>query len=248
MATEISVVVICKNAGVTIAKTLATALSLSDDVVVMDTGSTDDTIAIAKQFPVRLYESTWLGYGPTKNKAVMLAKYQWILSLDADEWLDAPTVEQIKLLPLHDSNKVYAFRRLNYIGEQPLHYGLWGKDKVLRLYHSQHVKWNDALVHERLTGSHMRICLAKGRIHHFTATDLSSFKRKQMHYAKLMAQRYASQGKRASLIKRYLSPLITFIVNYFIRLGFLDGYYGYLSAKMQAQYTFLKYRFLKKRY
>ena len=248
MATDISVVIICKNAGVTIAKTIAAAISLSDDVVVMDTGSRDDTIAIAKRFPVRLYESTWLGYGATKNKAVMLAKHQWILSLDADEWMDDQTIEHIKTLSLSDSNKVYAFKRLNYIGNKPLHYGVWGKDKVQRVYHKEHVKWDDALVHERLTGIHMRICMAKGRIHHFTATDLASFRRKQVHYAKLMARRYAAQGKKASFIKRYLSPLATFIVNYFIRLGFLDGYYGYLSARMQAQYTFLKYHFLKRSY
>jgi len=242
---SISVVVVCKNAEATIARTLASALALTTDVIVMDTGSTDNTLSLLAQFPVRKYESDWLGYGPTKNKAAQLANNQWILSLDADEWLDEPTIKALQALPLQNEKKVFAFKRINYINNQALYHGHWGRDKVLRLYNKSHIKWNNARVHEKLEGNDMDMALIKGNIHHFTAVDLASFTQKQLDYARLMAQRYIERGKKPSLLKLIVSPLFSFLNNYIIRLGFLDGYYGYVSARLQAQYTFWKYLFLQ---
>ena len=244
----VSVVIICKNAEATIAKTASSALILTDDVIIMDTGSTDNTLQAIQDLPVRIYQNQWLGYGPTKNKAASFAKHPWILSLDADEWIDEKTCAAIKKLEFDNEKIVYEFKRLNYIKQKPLFYGHWGRDKVKRLYNRSFVQWNSEIVHENLIGSDLQILYLKDCIiHHFTALNFQTFIEKQLQYAKLMAERYKASGKKASRARLFVAPIVSFINNYFFRMGFLDGYYGYLSAKAQAQYTFWKYLFLFKK-
>jgi len=246
MSEKISIVVICKNEASVIERLLQSVQSVSDDVVVYDNDSTDHTIQILNKYPVRVHQGEWLGFGKTKNKAVMLAKYDWILSLDSDESLDLMLREELKELSLSDGNVVYDIPFKNYLGNKYLQWGEWGGDHHVRLFNRKYVNWNEARVHEELVvPAGTRVQKLKGSILHHTMKDMADYSTKMVQYALLNAEKYFEQGKRSSWIKRRLSPSITFILHYVFQLGFLDGWEGYVAARMTSFYTFLKYSRLR---
>ena len=243
---SLSVVIICKNEEDVIGKTLQSIEGLCDDIIVYDNGSTDNTIEIIKQFNVRLHQETWEGFGKTKNKAVALAKYDWILSLDADESIDEDLKQSLLALKLTEINDVYEIRFKNFLGNKYLKYGEWGGDKHIRLFNRKKTHWDDAPVHEELIiPEETTIKKIKGHVLHQTMKDINDYASKMVRYAMLNAEKYQQQGKKASWFRLRLSPGFAFFQNFFLRLGFLDGYAGYVCARMTAYYTFLKYAKLK---
>ncbi|MBC7947317.1 MAG: glycosyltransferase family 2 protein [Chitinophagaceae bacterium] len=242
----VSVVIICKNEASVLAATLRSLQGVTDDIVLYDNGSTDDTIAIANQFDVNVQRGAWEGFGKTKNKANDQAKYEWILSLDADERVDEDLKKSILAFEPPSNDIVYSIGFKNYLGDTLLEYGEWGHDSHIRLFNRRIVRWNDEAVHETLTfpvgyGTGK----LKGYIHHRTMADLYEYAQKTVHYAMLSADKYYRQGKKASWFKIRLSPAFNFLNYYIIKLGFLDGQAGYTCAKMTAHYTFLKYARLR---
>ncbi len=243
---RVSVVIITKNEERVIANTIRSLEGLSDDVLVVDNGSTDNTMVIARELGAKVIETAWLGYGPTKNIGIEAAKYEWVLNLDADEAIDATLYTAIKALDAPDVHTVYNLRFKNFFCDKWLRFGEWGTDRHIRLFNKTVVGWNDAEVHESLLlPSNVRVAGLPGYILHYTVSSLDQYIHKTVHYAKLNASKYAAQGRKTSLLKIYCAPLFSFIHNYLIRLGFLDGYEGYLTAKTTAWYTFLKYAFLR---
>ena len=175
-----------------------------------------------------------------------MAKYNWILSLDADEAIDEELKENLLGLDLADEMKVYEFRFKNFLGSKWLRFGEWGNDKHIRLFNRTQVHWNDAEVHESLvmpvgTG----IIRIKGNVLHKTASGIREYEQKMIRYATLNAEKYFKQGKSSTRMKMILSAIFSFIKNYFLKLGFLDGSTGYHCARINAEYTFLKYKKLK---
>jgi glycosyltransferase involved in cell wall biosynthesis len=241
----LSVVIVCKNEADVIAGTLRSLLGLTDDIVVYDNGSTDDTVTIARQFPVRVYEGSWEGFGKTKNKAIALAKYDWILSLDADEAIDEKLMNSLLTLSLNN-NIMYKIKFKNFFGDKWLKYGEWGNDWHIRFFNRKRVNWDEAPVHEELVYPEgTRIVKLKGSILHYTATNLEKYKSKLMNYAELNAKKYYENGKKAGALKKYYAAIFSFIQNYIFRAGFLDGKAGYQCAVLMAGYTFNKYAILK---
>jgi len=243
---QLSVVIICKNEADVIGKTLQSLEGLCDNIIVYDNGSTDNTLEQIKKFNVQLQQGTWEGFGKTKNKAIALAKYDWILSLDADEAIDQELRRSLLALKLTTENDVYEIKFKNFLGNKYLKYGEWGSDKHIRLFNRKKIKWDDASVHEELTMAPGRsIKKLNGYILHQTMKDINDYAAKMVRYAMLNAEKYHQQGKRSSFFKIRIAPGLSF-VNYFIlKLGFLDGYAGYVCARMTAYYTFLKYARLK---
>lgn len=243
---SLSVVIICKNEAADISKTLQSLEGLTNDVVVYDNGSTDGSIEIIRKFNVHLHQGSWEGFGKTKNKAIDLAQYDWVLSLDADEAIDAELKQALLDLQLDDKNVVYQLKFKNFLGNQYLRYGEWGNDKHIRLFNRTQAKWDAEPVHEHLLmQKEVKIVTLKGFILHQTMKDMQDYASKMAGYAMLNAQKYFQQGKKSSWYKTYLSPGFSFIQNYFFKGGFLDGYAGYVCARMTANYTFLKYTRLK---
>jgi glycosyltransferase involved in cell wall biosynthesis len=243
---EFSVVINCKNEEAIIGKTLAALQGFAPDIVVYDNGSTDATIDIVKTFPVKLIQGPWEGFGKTKNKANANARYNWILSLDADEMPDDELKTAIKKLVPENDKAVYDIWFKNFFGSKWLRHGEWGNDKHIRLFNKNKVSWDEAPVHESLQFPEgVKVLPLKGAILHYTAQNLEKYEAKLMKYAELNGIKYFQQGKKAGLLKGYFSSFFNFIQNYIFRLGFLDGKEGYQCAVLMARYTFAKYKKLE---
>jgi glycosyltransferase involved in cell wall biosynthesis len=239
---KISVVIICKNEEEEIGRCVQSLQGLTDDIVVLDNGSTDDTKNIVRKTGARLVEEIWEGFGKTKNKAIRMAKYNWIISLDADESIDEELKQALLNLPLNDDNQVFEIKFKNFLGNKYLRFGEWGGDKHIRLFNRGKVGWNEAKVHEGLLlPSGIQIKKLKGFILHYTVRDVAEFADKMLGYALLNAKKYEQQGKKSSWVNIYMAPLFSFLKYYIFKLGFLDGWAGYVCAKMNSYYTFVKY-------
>ncbi len=197
---------------------------------------------------VRLIALQWEGYSATKNKLAQLAQNDWICSLDSDEIPDQALGDAIRHLsttPL-SAIDIYAFRRLSFFEGRLIRHGAWGRDRVARLYNRQYVQWQADPVHETLAPvPPAGITLLPGILYHYTADTAGSFIAKNKQYALLSADKYHSRGKKSPLYKRWLSPLFTFVKEYFFQGGFLDGKAGWKIARINALYTYWKYRFLR---
>jgi glycosyltransferase involved in cell wall biosynthesis len=243
---KLSVVIVCRNEAGIIGKTLQSLQGLTDDVIVYDNGSTDGTQDMVRSFRVNLHEGSWEGFGKTKEKANRLAKYDWILSLDADESVDDQLKQSLLDLPLDNDLLVYDIPFRNYLGATYLRHGEWGGDHHIRLFNRRQVHWDEAPVHESLVlPAGTSVKKIKGYVLHQTMKDMQDYAHKMVHYAMLNAEKYHRQGKKASWFKLRLSPAFTFFNYYILKLGFLDGHAGYICARMTAWYTFLKYARLK---
>lgn len=243
---QVSIVIICRNEAAIIAATLANLQGITDDIILYDNGSTDGTQEIARGFNVRVHEGPWDGFGNTKNAANNLARYDWILSLDADETIDDKLKNSLKAFEPVDDRAVYDLKFKNYLGDKLLRFGEWGNDDHIRLFNRNYVKWNNEAVHETLLfPPGYSVKRLKGFILHQTMKDLQEYAQKTVRYAMLSADKYFRQGKKPSWFKIQLSPAFNFLNYYILKLGFLDGHAGYTCARMTAHYTFLKYARLR---
>lgn len=240
MAESISAVMITKDASRYLTQSLS-ALGRFDEVIVLDNGSTDDTIALARSFEnVMVYESPFIGFGPLKNLAVAYAKNRWILSVDSDEVLLEALVDEIFALSL-DSAKVYAIVRDNYYNQKLMHCCGWENDRVDRLFCRDTVHFNDNQVHESLI-------LPQGceretlhhRLKHYTYRNSEELIAKMQHYSTLWANDFAGK-KSASPTKAVWRALFAFVKFYFFKKGFLSGYEGLLISVTNANSVFYKY-------
>lgn len=241
----ISIVIITKNEAHIIEQTLKAITTISNDVIIVDSGSTDATVRICKQYQCNVIETTWDGYGSNKNKGIAAAKNDWILSLDADEVPDEILCSSLQQLELSNPNIAYTLKFHNYFCCKKIRYGVWGSDYHVRLFNRSHVSWNNDEVHESLQfPQQIKIVRVKGAVQHYTVNNLHDYIEKTTRYAESSAAKYYSKGKKAGVVKLYFSPAFTFLKHYFFRLGFLDGWEGFMICKTNAWYTFLKYSFL----
>ena len=243
---NISVVIICKNGARGIAETILSVKELGSEILVYDSGSSDESVQIAKDFGVRVVTGTWEGYGRTRYKAAQLASNDWILMLDTDEVIDRELKMSILNLDLSREYFVYNIRYKNFYGKKQIKNGEWGNDSHIRMANRNAVSSDQEIVHEKLfLQEGLIIQTLPGYIVHFTAYNSIEYAYKMVEYARLCAEKYNRLGIKSSLIKIFLSPLFSFLQNYFFKLGFLDGWEGFCCAGMSAWYTFLKYAQLR---
>lgn len=240
MPEPISVTMITRDASRYLVESL-TALQRFDEVIVLDNGSMDDTIELARSFGnVKVHESPFIGFGPLKNLAVTYAKNRWILSVDSDEVLSEALVDEILSLPL-DSTKVYAIVRDNYYDQKLMRCCGWEDDTVDRLFCQEEVRFNDNQVHESLifpqgvTREKLR-----HRFKHYTYRNSEELIAKMQYYSTLWARDFAGK-KSASPAKAVLRSLFAFVKFYFFKKGFLNGYEGLLISATNANSVFYKY-------
>jgi glycosyltransferase involved in cell wall biosynthesis len=243
----ISVVIITKNEADVISRCILMARCITDDIVIIDSGSTDKTLDIAYEYGCRVYRETWDGYGANKNKGINAAKYDWILSIDADEIPDEELIRSLHKQKFDNPTAVYDIKFRSYFGVKPIRFGSWGRDHHIRLFNRKLVKWSETLVHETLLMPNNKTKKKlSGHLHHYSVKDIGEYERKCSYYAKLSAKKYFHNGKKANSIKLYVSPVFGFIKNYIVYLGFLDGREGWDIAKISLKNTYLKYLYLSK--
>jgi glycosyltransferase involved in cell wall biosynthesis len=229
---KLSIVIITKNEEKFIFDALKSAV-FADEVVILDSGSEDQTCNIAKKIGARVEQQAWLGFGAQKNKAVELADNDWVFVLDADERITPELRDEIISTLKNPQFNGYRIARLNnFFGKNIRHCGLY-PDYSIRLFNRQKGKFNDVPVHEsvQIQGNTDKL---KNHMLHLAFDTVEEFSNKQKKYAEL-------SQKDKNLIKAFISPIWTFLKIYIIRLGFVEGWRGFIIAKVYAQYTFWKY-------
>lgn len=236
---KLSVIMITKNAAATLEQSLA-SVHWADEIILVDSGSTDATLEIAKRYTDKIFTQPWLGFGPQKNFALAQATGQWILALDADEYLDPLLAEEIQACLKSPRAKVYTLPRRSKFCGRYIKYGAWRNDYVARLFERDAGIFSDVLVHEKLVYQG-KILKLKQWLWHDSCDDLSVALKKMNHYSTLSAQMKSQVGKRSSLSMAILRGLFNFIQNYFFRLGFLDGAAGFMLAVATAEGCYYRY-------
>lgn len=243
---DLSVVIICKNGSAHIADTLNSVQGIGNELLLYDSGSTDNSIQMAKAYGATIVHGSWEGYGRNRYKAGQLAKYDWILMIDTDEVLDEDLKKAILNLDLTQTNMVYNMRYKNFFGTREMKFGEWGNDSHIRMANRKKVRIDQEIVHEKLflqPGLHIKTL--PGFIKHYTVNNIIDYAGKLIEYASLSADKYLKQGKHATIIKIYIAPLFSFVQNYVFKMGYRDGWKGFVCASMTAWYTFMKYTKLK---
>lgn len=240
---KLSVVIITLNEERNIERALQSVQPVADEIIVMDSGSTDNTKAICDQFELRFISTEWKGYAQTKNEANENCSHDWILSLDADEELDDQLKQAILSEKENGFKGCYTLNRLtNYCGKWIKHSG-WYPDKKIRIFNRQTTNWTGQFVHETLEFSDNPTNIElPGHLNHYSYYDYADHKARADKYSLLTAQKMNAAGKKASTIKPYLSAIGRFISMYIIKLGFLDGWAGFKIAQISAKSNILKYK------
>lgn len=242
---RLSVILIVRNEASRLAATLA-AVRFADEIVVVDSGSTDETVAIARRHADTVIETTdWPGFGAQKNRALDAATGDWVLSIDADETVTPALAEEIRAVLVAPRHEVYALPRLSSFLGRPMRHGGWWPDYVPRLFRRGAARFSDDLVHERLVfeGPHGRLSVP---LQHESIRDLDQMIDKMNHYTHAGAERLRRAGRQGSLRAAIGHGLWAFVRVYLLRRGFLDGREGFIMAVSSAESAY--YRYLKRAY
>ncbi len=246
-ALPLSGVVIAKNEAGRIGRCVATLASVCAEVWVLDSGSTDATVAEAKSAGARVRQQDWLGFSVQKNAAIALATQPWVLLLDADEWLgDGAEAALRKLFADGAAERADVWeleRRTHFLGAE-LNHGGWGREGVERLFRSD-LRYLPADVHEKLDLRGRKIMHARIRIEHDTARSLDEYRDKLARYSVLWARQKHAEGRRAGVFAAPLHAAGYWLKNYLLRGGFLDGAMARVYHACHARYVFDKYRALR---
>jgi glycosyltransferase involved in cell wall biosynthesis len=242
----LSVIVITKNESRHIARCLA-SVAWADEIIVLDSGSSDATVAICQQFTQQVFVTDWPGFGPQKQRALDKARFDWVLSLDADEEVSAALkLEMQQAMQRTDAQGFEIPRLSSYCGRQMKHGGWW-PDPVLRLFRREAGHFTNDLVHERvlISGPVQRL---RNAILHESYVDLEEVLHKVNSYSSLGARKLFEQGRQASLGLAIGKGLWTFFRTYFLKAGFLDGPQGLMLAISNAEASYYKYLKLRDLY
>jgi glycosyltransferase involved in cell wall biosynthesis len=236
----ISAVVITRNEAERLPGCLA-SLRFADEILVVDSGSTDTTVAVAKGLGARVIHQDWLGYGPQKRYAAEQAAHDWILSLDADERLTPELQASIeRALAGGPVPAAYLLARRNRFMGRWLRHGEGYPDWCVRLFDRRRAHWSDDAVHERMVVAGPLARLA-GDLRHESEQGLADYLQKQNRYTDIQAARMYAAGKRVGALRLLTSPAARFVKFYFLRLGFLDGVPGFVHIAIGCLTAFLKY-------
>lgn len=242
MLTHISVVIITFNEERNIERCIDSAKVVADEIIVIDSFSTDRTKEICEKMQVRFISHGWEGYSGSKNKGNSLASFDWILSLDADEALSDTLIQSIQEWKEKSINKPAKFNRLtNYCGKW-VRNGGWYPDAKIRLFNRTSTKW-EGDIHEVLKfKEETEIVHLKGDCLHYSYYTVDQHYNQTEKFTTIQSKDLYLKGKKSPMYKLIFSPLIKFTRDYFLKLGFLDGKVGFTIARISAYATYLKYK------
>jgi glycosyltransferase involved in cell wall biosynthesis len=238
--TKLTVTVITHNEGPHIVEALQ-SVAWADEIVVVDSRSSDDTVERARPYATRVDVHDWTGYGTQKNHAAALASHDWILSIDADERVTPALAEEIRsLLQGGPAATGYKISRVsNYLG-QWIRSTDWYPDYHVRLYDRRAARWSEHTVHESIDCPG-RVERLRGELLHYPYRNVSEHLAKIDRYTTLVAEQWSAEGRRSSAWQAVVYPRLAFLRNYLLRGGFRDGQTGLLVSQLNSYYVFLKY-------
>jgi glycosyltransferase involved in cell wall biosynthesis len=243
MTAKLSVTLITLNEEANIRRTLE-SVKWADEIIVLDSGSSDRTVSICREFTEKVYHQDWLGFSGQKNAAIDLATGEWILSLDADEPVDKELAAEIReIIASPGANDGYQVPRKTFFLGKWVRHGGWYPDYNLRLFRRGKGRFEERAVHEaiKVQGTIGRTVNA---VEHYAFPDLASYMSSINKYSSLAVTEMSQQGIsifKAGWINILLRPLFTFVFKYIFRLGFLDGKHGLVLNIFHAYYVFAKY-------
>ena len=236
---RLSVIIIAKNESENIADCIKSA-NFADEVVVLDSGSSDNTNSIAKKLGAKVFNKPWKGYGQHKNLAIQLAKHEWIFSLDADERI-TPALKREILKAINQSHlNVYDVPRRSLFVSRFIKHSGWQPDRTKRLFKKGSARFSEHHVHEHLITKY-EIGHLTEPLTHYSYRDFETVLKKINVYSSLGARDLKNRGKKGSLKKALFHAFWAFIRSYFLRLGFLDGREGLMLAISVAEGTYYRY-------
>ena len=235
---KISATILTKNSARTLEKTLS-SLKFLDEIILIDNGSCDNTLAIAKKFSnVKVFEEKFTGFGPLHNLAIEKASNDWILSIDSDEVITKELKETICNINL-DCDCVYSFAFQNILFGKKVRFSGWYPDRHVRIFNRTKTGFSNDFVHEKILTDGLKEIKLKEHVDHYSYLETADFLRKLQIYTDLF--RDQNLGKKSSFSKALTHAIYAFIKTYFLKLGFLDGKNGFIIAFYQFQTAFYKY-------
>lgn len=243
---HLSAVLIVKNEASKLEACLRSIAGWVDEIVVVDSGSNDDTLAIAQRHGAKVHSHTdWQGFGVQRQRAQQHATGDWVLWLDADERVSSElkTAIQAALQQYRSTDGVvFEFNRFSWAFGSFIRHSGWYPDRVLRLYPRHYTQYSDALVHESvIKPKGAKIVNLKGDLIHYTFDNLPHYMHKQSQYAGAWAEQKFKQGKKVGYGSAIGHSLFTFLKMYVLKRGFLDGKQGLMLSILSAQFVYVKY-------
>lgn len=213
---------------------------ICDEIIVVDSNSTDETVNIAKELGVKVIIQDYLGDGPQKNVVIEHASYDWILSMDADERLDIDMIEKIRSIKIRKEHpNAYSFKRKNYIGKRWIKYCGWYPDTFTRLYNKTKTKWKDIPGHSYIETKNVEIMDA--HIIHYSYKNYHELLYKTNRFSTRGAKILLDKNKKINSLTPFLHGLSAFIKTYIIKKGFLQGLDGLTVSILAALNSYIKY-------
>lgn len=238
----LSAVIITFNEEKNIGRCIDSITAVADEIIVLDSYSTDETIHIARSKGAVIHQQEFAGYGQQKNDALQLCSHNFVLSLDADEALDEVLIKEILEAKKAPAADAYLMNRCtNYCGKFIRH-GSWYPDQKIRLFNKMIARWSDDRIHERIQiPAAIKAKRLKGDILHYSFNSIEEHVAQNNKFSTISAQTLYSTGRRTSLFKIIINPWWAFVLSYVVRLGFADGLYGFIVAVNISHLTFLKH-------
>jgi glycosyltransferase involved in cell wall biosynthesis len=217
------------------------SVDFADEIIVIDSFSTDKTVELAKAENVKVIQREFVDFSSQKNYAIEQAKHNWIYVLDADERVTKELKEEILQTLNQPKNFVgfYVFRTFYFIGRK-LNYSGWQRDKVIRLFRKDKCRYNGELVHENIKAEG-EIGFFENKLEHYSYRGYDHYISKLNHYSSLKAKSLLEKGKSVTVFHVLIKPPVRFIIHYFIRLGFLDGFPGFIISVLQSYGVLTRY-------
>lgn len=246
MTRPLSIIYTSFNERDIIERSLASVAGMSDDLVVVDSFSTDGTAELLKSYPgVKLLQRKYEGPSDQKNWAIERARHEWVLLLDADEIVtEALRVEIERLLSVPEILDAYWIGRDNYFMGRHIRHSGWSGDRVVRLFQRDRARYNNRQVHEEIITEGLKVGRLNGMLQHYTFKTLDHFLDKTRRYARWKADDLAGHTQTIGLFHLLFKPIFRFFNHYLFRGGFRDGLPGLLISIIVAYGVFLRYAYL----
>jgi len=237
---KISAIIITKDEEHSIRECLQ-SISWIDEIIIVDSGSKDQTLKICKEFRVKIYTKSWQGFGPQKNEALKHAKHKWILSIDADEIITPELKKEIiAITKSNNPSEAYSICRRSFYCGRLIKFSGWQSDFVVRFFQKKFCKFSNDLVHEKVLVNGVTLKTKSYMIHN-AFENFEEVIKKINVYSSLSASMFYKKNKKSSLKKAIFHAFWSFIKTYIIKLGFLDGKYGLMLSISNAEGTYYRY-------